>query len=651
MSDGDGADVRLAGVSSDNSVRESRLAASLQRVRELAVEEHRNDLAAAVAQELQHLGRSGALTAVVAAEVSRGKSLLINALVGREDLLPVDLDVSTGVYVVVQASESAGVRVFTRTSPEPIAASVGAVAEWVSVAGNPENVKGVSYVEVSLPSPLLGEGISFIDTPGVGGLDASHGATTLAALSDADALIFVLDSSAPLSRPELNFIVKAAQRIQSVILVMTKADVFPGWRAVLDENRQLLRQFAPRFADQEIILVRSPLFFAATRRRGAGDAAGADRFLERSGIPQLVGHLRRDLLQRSDGIRIANGHRLALSVLWQIDAACKAQLATLNGDTAPLRELQEQQKALAARTSSTEGWRQVVARSFNDVNIELTRALQEAVADFRNKFDTEIATSWRSGRHLSFPAELEADLHLEEVAMQRRLAGSLRRCAGEQAARLGIEELSAPTPTFALPDRDRMTVRPTSANNAQLAIMGGGILSGAIGMLKSILSFNPIYAFTGALGLGSSLQNLVTQRATAQQSEARRLLAAYVERFQRDCKAAIDDAIRSAADTTNEALQAQIQQSLRTLQAQIGVLTNQAAQAKQTEATKAQVSETRATIATLVAENQAGFRDALTAAPQLLSQPLTDSPHAPHLPADGQLENMAERPEESLPQE
>lgn len=605
---------------------EARLAASLAQVREIALAEHRNDLVAAIDRELDHLSHTGPVTVVVAAEVSRGKSLLINALVGKEDLLPVDVDVSTGVYVVVRHGDPAGARVFTHSSPEPIAAAIDAIDQWVSVAGNRGNVAGVSYVEVSLPSPLLSEGISFIDTPGVGGLDAVHGAMTLEALSDADALIFVLDASAPLSRPELSFLVKASQRIQSVVLVLTKTDIFPGWRAILDENRKLFQQFAPRFADKEIIPVRSPLFFEAARRRAGGDDSGADRFYQRSGIPLLVRHLREDLLQRSGSIRTANGHRLALSALWQLDAGYRAQLATLNGDASPLRALQDRQKELAEQRRSAEAWRQPAMRAFADVNAKLTRELQEAVVSFRHKFDTEIATAWRPGRHLSFPSELEADLHILGVALQRHLAERLRECAGEQAVRLKVDEFAAPAAALTMPERDRLAARQVGANTGQLAIVGGGLLSGAIGVLRSVLTFNPLYVFSGALGVSASmvsLKSLKTQRYAAEQSEARRLLQAYVERFQRDCKAAIDEVVQSAAEATIQALQARIQSHLQMLQAQIDGLTKQAAQVKEVEAAKIALGARRAAVAKLEAENQASFRDALTA------QALASAPPAP----------------------
>ena len=45
----------------------------------------------------------------------------------------------------------------TRASPEPTTTSLGALGEWVSVAGNPGNARDIAYVEVDVPAPLLGE--------------------------------------------------------------------------------------------------------------------------------------------------------------------------------------------------------------------------------------------------------------------------------------------------------------------------------------------------------------------------------------------------------------------------------------------------------------------------------------------------------------
>ena len=60
-----------------------------------------------------------------------------------------------------------------------------------------------------IPNPLLEGGLTLVDTPGVGGLNAGHAAATLAFLPSADALVFVTDASAELSGPELEFLASA----------------------------------------------------------------------------------------------------------------------------------------------------------------------------------------------------------------------------------------------------------------------------------------------------------------------------------------------------------------------------------------------------------------------------------------------------------
>jgi hypothetical protein len=602
------------------------LIASLGQIRQIAADQGRNDLTAAIDQEISHASQTGAVTVVVAAEVSRGKSLLINALVADEGLLPVDMDVSTGVYVVVQYGESGQAKIFTRSSRAPTDVPIDSIGQWISVASNPGNEKGVAYVEVDLPSELLSEGISFIDTPGVGGLDATHGETTLTALSGADALIFVLDASAPLSDPEVKFLTKAAQRIQSVVLVMTKTDVFPGWRTILDEDRKLLEKAAPRFAGQEIIRVRSPLFFEAARRRDAGDAEAADRLLERCGIPQLIEYLRGHVAGRAASIRLANGHRLAVSALWQLDAGYSDQLATLSGDTTPLQALQDRQQELAAQKNAAEGWREDAVHAFDDVNTRMNRKLQEEVFNFRSRFDGEIALSWRHGRLSSFPAEIEADLHLLAVALQRELADSILDCAGGQAERLKLENFVTPTATLSLPERERLVARPVGKTPAHRAVVGGGILSGALGVLTSILSFNPIDLLRGALGVATSFQEVVIQRSSAEQTEARRILEVYIDRFQRDCEAAINDATRAATNATIAALDERIKSTLDMLQTRVSELSVQASEVQERQAAKDRINDQRAVIAKLVEEHQAAFRDAVSTARSLASQPSSAAP-------------------------
>ena len=106
-------------------------------------------------RELERLQSPLPPSIVVVGEISKGKSTLINALVGHADLLPVDIDVATGSYVRLSYAETASASVFEFGTASPIPIDLGQIAEWVSLGASPENRSRVRFAEVFVPSPLL----------------------------------------------------------------------------------------------------------------------------------------------------------------------------------------------------------------------------------------------------------------------------------------------------------------------------------------------------------------------------------------------------------------------------------------------------------------------------------------------------------------
>ena len=191
--------------------------------------------------------RDPSVTVLVVGEFKQGKSSLVNALVGAP-ICPVDDDVATSAPTLVRYGEQAHAEVVADPPDggEPVRTGI-ALADlpaFVSEVGNPRNERRIQLVEVSTPSDLLASGLTFVDTPGVGGLGSPHGAITMAALSMADALLFVTDASQELTAPELDFVRRARERCPNMFGVMTKTDFYPEWRRVRDLD--LERLFAAR---------------------------------------------------------------------------------------------------------------------------------------------------------------------------------------------------------------------------------------------------------------------------------------------------------------------------------------------------------------------------------------------------------------------
>ena len=162
---------------------------------------------------------------------------------------------------------------------------------WVLERDDADRRPGVELVEVGLPNAFLERGIALVDTPGVGGLNAGHAAATLAFLPSADALVFVTDASAELSGPELEFLASAMRAGPPVLVAVTKVDMYPEWRRIVEIDERHLRSMG---------LVERPFALSSVlrsqrrpaRRPGARDATAASRRSPRRSSATSVGRAR-----------------------------------------------------------------------------------------------------------------------------------------------------------------------------------------------------------------------------------------------------------------------------------------------------------------------------------------------------------------------
>src|SRR5579884_3135606 len=99
-------------------------------------------------------------------QFKRGKSTLINALIG-DPVLPAGIVPVTAITTVVRFGQR---RLAHVLASDGLTSSidVDALAEYVSEARNPANAKRITAVEVNDPSPLLSSGLCLVDTPGLG---------------------------------------------------------------------------------------------------------------------------------------------------------------------------------------------------------------------------------------------------------------------------------------------------------------------------------------------------------------------------------------------------------------------------------------------------------------------------------------------------
>lgn len=193
----------------------------LQRLRTVAEALGESELS----QELRLLEErlsAGSLFVACLGQFKRGKSTLINALLG-QPLLPVGVVPVTSVVTVVREGPRvrATARFASGTTEEVPPAELDL---YVSEQRNPGNKLQVVAIELQVPSPLLRDGLCLIDTPGVGSIFAANTATTRQFVPHIDAAIVVLGADPPLSGEELALLREIARQTDALYVVMNKAD-------------------------------------------------------------------------------------------------------------------------------------------------------------------------------------------------------------------------------------------------------------------------------------------------------------------------------------------------------------------------------------------------------------------------------------------
>lgn len=174
----------------------------------------------------RELIEKGEFNLAVCGKVKNGKSSLINALIGRE-LLPVCTDVATSrVFKISHSNEEKFYVVYGNGDRKEISqdelATYGSQAV-INKKGEADIEKTISYIQVFTPMDFLPEGVSMIDTPGIGSTYPHHTAITKQYIKQADAAMFVMNPT-PLEDIEVDFLKEIVSVTPGILFVTTKID-------------------------------------------------------------------------------------------------------------------------------------------------------------------------------------------------------------------------------------------------------------------------------------------------------------------------------------------------------------------------------------------------------------------------------------------
>ncbi len=238
-------------------------------------------------------------TLAVLGQFKRGKSSLMNSVIGRE-LLPVGVLPLTSAITVLRYGPSERLLIQRRHWSMQEEKPVDKLADYVTERGNPGNREQVSAAYVELPVPFLRRGLEFVDTPGVGSSIAANTATTYDFLPRCDAVLFVTSADAPLNRVELEFLGDVRRHAAKMFFVVNKMDLLG------EAERTEVLEFV-RTALREQAGIGAPRVFPVSALQGlAAKQRGDEALFTQSGLADLESALAEFLTHQKGAVFLAS---------------------------------------------------------------------------------------------------------------------------------------------------------------------------------------------------------------------------------------------------------------------------------------------------------------------------------------------------------
>ena len=345
-----------------------------------------------------------AIRVVIAGQLKQGKSQLLNSLLNMPVARVGDDESTVLVTVVARGAEPAARLVVADDRGGAQSVDIPVADLRTDLRRDPRaGGRPVLRVEVDAPSPLLTGGLTFIDTPGVGGQGQPHLSATLGLLPEADAVLFVSDASQELTAPEMRFLRQAVEICPVAATVVTKTDLYPFWRQIVDADTAHLRRAG---LDLPVLPVSSLL-------RSHAVQASDKELNEESNFPAIVTFLSQKVLTREND-------RIRDQVLAEIRSAAEhlnlavgSELAALNDPVKARRlaaDLERRKNEAQDALAQTALWQQVLSDGFADLSADVDHDLRARFRAIAQHAEDVIDSCDPTLQWAEIGAQVESDL-------------------------------------------------------------------------------------------------------------------------------------------------------------------------------------------------------------------------------------------------
>jgi len=241
--------------------------------------------------DLEKRLHEGRFHLAVLGQVKRGKSTLLNALLG-EDVLPTGVVPLTAIPTFIQYGPERLLRVrYLDRRPDTV--MKGETLKWlqtqlsgfVSEDNNPENEKGVREVEITHPAAILRD-VVLIDTPGIGSTYRHNTEVTMNFLPQCDAALFIVSADPPITEVEVTFLREIRSRVAKLFFILNKVDY------LTDDEREVALGFYRKILTRDAGIDPENRIFAVSARKALlAKEAHDTRLFEESGLAEVSDHL------------------------------------------------------------------------------------------------------------------------------------------------------------------------------------------------------------------------------------------------------------------------------------------------------------------------------------------------------------------------
>lgn len=353
---------------------------------------------------------------MVMGDMKRGKSTLLNALIG-ENLLPSDVNPCTALLTHLRYGDQKRVVLHFKDDRAPESVDLATFKQKYTI--DPDESKkleaqgqaafpDIHHVVVEYPLPMLQQGIELIDTPGLNDTE-SRNQQVLSYLSDAQAVLFVLDANQPFTLDErrylnnylkhsglaLFFVINGWDRIQSGLLDPDDA------QAVADAEAKVRQVFETNLADYVADAGRAYIYeisaLPALRQRLKGKSSagsGLDNLL--TGLDQFLAHERGPAeLMRALSVASRTHRSVSTAVSRRIPlldetlSDLQAKVASVQSDFGKLEEIRDR-------------YRQII-RTSGDLHANgVSNDFHQYVLKLEDSFESDFANSQPNLEFLDF---------------------------------------------------------------------------------------------------------------------------------------------------------------------------------------------------------------------------------------------------------